>query len=336
MFRFSRLITGIDIGFESIKIVAVEHSAKRRRVVGFIDIAVPSQIIESDHIKDKNKIAELIKKGLADAKPRSIKANQIVTVMPEFLVFSKTLQLPQMDESELKAAALNQAQQYIPVAVSDVNLDSQVLITHPDEPLVDVLVVATPKALVDEYLEMFKIINLDLLAIETKPIAAARAIISTTDNGGILIIEIGTVNSRISIVDNKQIRFVSTVNLGGDQIIQPLAPAGCSREDFLKAKYQTGFKDNSEAAAGVIAKIGQDLTQAIRYHQNRDYKASRIVEIRLCGQGALIPGIAAVIEKEVKIKTTLSTYILPKVPEGLDQRYAVALGLAMYQGDGSD
>jgi type IV pilus assembly protein PilM len=336
LLRFSRQITGIDIGFESIKIVGVEHTGSRRRVVGFIDIPLSGQIIESDQIKDKNKIAELIKQSLSDAKPKAIHAKHIVTVMPEFLVFSKTLQLPKMDEKDLKTAAFNQAQQYIPVSINDVNLDSQILIAHPDEPLVDILVAATPKALVNEYLEMFKIINLDLLAIETKPIASTRAVISPTDTGGILIMEIGTVNSRISIVDNQQIRFVSTVNIGGDQIIKPLAPSGCTRDEFLKAKYQIGLTKDPDRASSAIAQIAGDLTQAIRYHQNRDYQASRISQIKLCGQGALIPGIGAAIEKEVKIKTVLASFNLPKIPDGLDQRYAVALGLAMYQGDGSD
>jgi type IV pilus assembly protein PilM len=326
-------VTGVDIGFESIKIVGVEHSGSRHRVSGFIDIPISGPIIESDHIKDKNKIAELIKKGLSEAKPHSLHAKNIVTVMPEFLVFSKTLQLPKMDEAEIKIAALNQAQQYIPVSINDVNIDSQILITHPDEPLVDVLVVATPKALVDEYVETFKLNNMEILAIETKPIASARAVILPTDTGGILILEVGTVNCRVSIVDNKQVRFVSTINLGSDQIIQPLAAPGCSRDEFLKAKYQIGLKGENAGLSGALEKVCSDMTQAIRYHQNRDYKASRIEKIKLCGRGSLIPGLPEAIEKQIKIKTELAEFNLIKVPEGLDQRYSVALGLAMHEAE---
>lgn len=336
MFSISKEIIGIDIGFESIKIVATRHTGLKRQVLGMIDIPIDEPVIESDKIKDKSKIAELIKKGLTVAKPHAIRGKQAVTVMPEFLVFSKTIQLPKMEEAELKAAARNQSQQYIPVSLDDVNLDSQVLITHPDEPLVDVLVVATPKVLVSEYLETFRLAGLEILAIETKSIATTRSVIGPADNGGVLILEIGSSNSRISLVDNKQIRFVSTVNIGGDQLIRPLVSGELSREDFKKAKYEVGIPKDISGAAVPLAKLAEDITQAIRYHQNRDYKASRIEQIRLCGHGSLIPGLKEALENEIKIKTVLATFNVDNLPKELDQRYAVSLGLSMYEGDGGD
>lgn len=336
MFGLSRKIAGIDIGFESIKIVGVKQSGQNNHVFGFNNVPLNRSIIESDHIADKNQIAELIKKGLSEAKPESVKVKGIVTVMPEYLVFSKTLQLPKMEEADLKNAALSHAQQYIPVSLNDVNIDSQTLIIHPDEPLVDVLVVATPKALVKEYQEIFKLVGVEILAIETKALAIARSIIAPTDTGGIILLEIGTTTSRVSLIDNLKTRFVSTTNIGSDQIIKPLISSTASADDLETAKYKTGLSDDLGPAATPIAKIIEDLTQAIRYHQNRDYKASRIVEIRICGRGAMIPGIAAAIEKQIKIKTVIGNFNLKNVPAGLDQRYAVALGLAMYKGDGSD
>ncbi len=330
MFSLGHKVIGIDIGFESIKIVGVEQAGKSAKVIGFNQIPISEPIIESDHIKDKQKIAGLIDQAIKEAKPSSLKARSCVTVMPEFLVFSKTIQLPKMPEEELKTAALNQASQYIPVAIADVNVDSQVLITHPDEPLVDVLVVATPKTLVDEYLEMFKLINLNILAIETKALAAARATIKPEDKGGILILEIGTESSRLSIVDNRQVRFVSTINVGGDQIIQKISGEVKDRQEFLAAKYKIGLP--KEAVPNiVIDKIAEDIIKAIRYHQTRDYKAGKISEIRVCGSGSLIPNICPAIEKRIGIKSVIAQFAVSNSPKGLDGRYAVALGLAMYK-----
>lgn len=336
MFGLSKQIVGLDIGFESIKVVCVEKSGKNRKVVGFNEIPLPEPIIESDHIKDKSKIAELIKKGFAASQPQAIKARFGVADIPEFLVFSKTIQLPKMEESELKAAALNQASQYIPVAISDVNIDSQVLIAHPDEPVVDVLVVATPKALINEYLEMFKLVGLEMLAFETKALAAVRSIVAPTDTAGILILEIGTVTSRISIVDNRSIRFVSTINTGGDQIIRQLVSDVNNRQEFLEVKYKTGLKIKNDSAEMIVDKIVEDLVKAIRYHQNRDYKAARIAEIRVCGSGALIPNICQTIQEKIKIKTVPGAYVLPNLPKGFDQRYVIALGLALYKEGSND
>jgi len=326
-------IVGIDIGLESIKIVCVEQRGRNNNVIGFNNLPLDGPIIESDHIKDKNKIAALIKKGFSEAKPHSINAKLGTAVMPEFLVFSKTIQLPKMKEEELKSAALNQASQYIPVSIDDVNIDSQPLIIHPDEPIVDMLVVATPKALVNEYLEMFKLVGLNMLAFETKALSVVRSVILPTDKSGILILEIGTVSSRISIVDSRQIRFVSTINAGGDQIIHQACGETATREEFLSAKYKVGLSTNPEATNMVIDKIVEDIVKAVRYHQNRDYKASHVSEIRLCGSGALIPGITSVLESKIKIKTVLAQFPIKSQIKDLDQRYATALGLAMYRED---
>lgn len=331
MSLFGQTIVGVDIGFESIKLVGIHRSGNDVKVLGYNNIPLESPIIEADHIKDKEKISQLIKKGMNEAKPHGFSPKFCATVMPEFLVFSKTIQLPKMADEDLKAAALNQATQYIPVAPTDVNIDSQVLIAHPDEPLVDVLVVATPKSLVSEYLEMFKMINIEILAIETKAIAAARAIVAPSDKEGLIILEIGTVNSRVSIIDNRQVRFVSTINIGGDQIIQQITGKLDDQKAFLKAKYEVGIKNNADEAKLVIEKIADDLTKAIRYHQARDYKAARIAEIRLCGSGSLIPGLPQAIEEQIKIKTVLAKYSQLKIPKELDQRYAVALGLGLFK-----
>lgn len=332
MFGNGQKIVGVDIGFESIKLVGVQRSGKNVKVLGFNNLPLQSAIIDSDHIKDKQKIAELIQKGLNEAKPHGFSPRYCITVMPEFLVFSKTIQLPKMSEAELKVAALNQASQYIPVPLANVNVDSQILITHPDEPLVDILVVATPKSLVQEYIDLFKIIGLEILAIDTKALAATRAIVAPADKGGMLILEIGTVNSRLSIVDNRQVRFVSTIGVGGDQIIQKINGETQNREEFLTAKYKVGLAEDADPNI-VIEKIAEDITKAIRYHQTRDYKASRISEIRICGSGSLIPHICPAIEKQVNIKTVVASFAPGDQPKGLDGRYAVALGLAMYRGE---
>lgn len=327
---FERSLVGIDIGFESIKIVAVKHRRKNPEVVGYVEIPLSGPIIESDHIKDKQAIADQIKKGLKSAIPHSISTRLATTVMPEFLVFSKTLQLPKVEnEKEMKMATLSQASKYIPVSMTDVNIDSEILITHPDEPVTDVLIAATPKALVDDYIDMFNMAGLSIVAIETKTIAASRAVVPPNSNLGLLILEIGTVSSRISIVDKGKIRFVLTINTGGDQVIRQIADSGLSKQDFLKHKYQQGIKDQISTAQPIIQKIVDDLVKAIRYHQTRDYKASRISKILLCGSGGLIPGMAKAIEDLIKIEVEAARFYLNKIPTGLDQRYSVALGLAL-------
>jgi len=331
LFEFKKMIAGIDISYESIKAVCVEHRGRKKRVTGMVEIPLSAPIIESDHIKDKEGIAELIKKGLSQAKPHPIKAKFAVIEIPDFLVFSKTLQLPKMREDELKTAALNQAAQYIPVSLVDVNVDSQILIAHPDEPVVDVLVLATPKALVEEYLQVFNLVGLEIMSIETKALATSRAVAPSKNHQGDLILEIGSTGSRITIAEEGNVRFVLTTNIGGDQIIQSMLPEPLDHDHFIEAKYKQGLSINPEAGRVVVGKISEEIIKAIRYHQTRDYRASQITKIQLCGSSALIPELAVEIQKQVNIRTELAKFSVDHLPEGFSQKYTVSLGLALYK-----
>lgn len=327
---FSEGICGLDIGFESIKAVATRSSGGRFVVTGYHETPLDKPIIESDKISDKDKVAQLIRSTLSSALPHSIRTNRVTTVMPEFLVFSKTIQLPKMDnEKELKSAAISQMSQFLPIPLSDLNIDAQVLTSNAKQSLIDVLVAATPKAVVAEYVELFRLAGLEIVAVETKAIAATRAVVAKSDLGGLIILEIGTVNSRLAIVDRQIVRFVATINVGGNQLIRHLIQASTTQKDFLKAKYQTGIKGQEALVESELEKIRDGLVSAIRYHQSRDYEANRISEIRVCGSGALIPGICPAIQKQINIKTNPAKYFIINPPTGLDQRYTVALGLAL-------
>jgi len=195
-------VFGLDIGYETLKLCEVKKHGKSVQVVGISEVPITERILERDRIKDKATTANLIKEARLKAKPGQIKAKRIVSTLPETFVFSKTIQVPKMPEKELRFAIPNEAAQYLPIPVEEVYIDYQILITHPDEALIDVLIAAAPKRLVDDYVEMAKMAGLELYALETKSIADGRAIINEKkQKDSVVILHIGTEVSRISIWD---------------------------------------------------------------------------------------------------------------------------------------
>ncbi len=62
----------------------------------------------------------------------------------------KKISMQTMDEPELGEAVRNEAAQYIPFDMSDVNIDYQVLSDNMDGPTIDVLLVAVKKDKISE------------------------------------------------------------------------------------------------------------------------------------------------------------------------------------------
>lgn len=310
-------VFGLDIGYETLKLVQLQRSGRGVSLVGFIEVPLTERILEKDHFKNKAQTATLIKEACKKAKPHSINARNIVSALPETFVFSKTIQMPKMKEEEYKNAVPIEAAQYLPIPVENVYIDYQVLIVHPDEPLVDVLFVATPKKLVDDYVEMTKMAGLELLALETKPIAVGRAVNLALQLNGSVIVEIGTELSRISIWDNNSIRLITSINIGKNQIFEALGPN----------KPLQVTSENIEAYSQVTG-IVNEVINAIKYHQNRDYKPKPLGKILLCGSGANIEGISAIFEQEIKIKCEK---IVPKLLGNvvLGSEFITSFGLAL-------
>jgi type IV pilus assembly protein PilM len=307
-------VFGLDIGFETIKLVELRKSKHSIKLVGAKEVRLTERILERDSFRNKAATANLIKEACRSALPGPIRAKKIITALPENFVFSKTIQMPKMSQQELEKSIIIEAAQYLPIPVEEAYLDFQTLIVHPDEPLADILLVAAPKKLVDDYVEMTGIAGLELSAIETKPIAVGRAVNASINLNGLVIIEIGTELSRISIWDNNEIRLISSVNTGKNQILEAVTDP---RQEIL-----------SEEGKKVVLNISNEVINAIKYHKNRDYKPNPIETILTSGSGANIHGINQFIESEVKIKTDT---VLPRIDgkNNLGPEFITAYGLAL-------
>lgn len=306
-------VFGLDIGFETLKLLELKKSKKNISLVGAVEVPLTERILEQDHFKNKAATANLIKEACRKAKPNPITARKIVSALPETFVFSKTIQMPKMSEEEYLSAIPIEAAKYLPIPAEEVYLDYQVLIIHPDDPLADILIVASPKKLVDEYVEVTKMAGFELVALETKPIAVGRGVAISQILKSTVIIEIGTEISRLSIWDNKNIRLITSVDIGKNHIIESLN--GSTDPTALKG-------------SPALLNIVNETINAIKYHQNRDYKPNAISNILISGSGAKIPGLAEFLSEEINIATEV---VEPKLAGKiqLGPEYITSYGLAL-------
>ena len=324
MFGSSNKTFGLDIGFETLKLCQVSRSSVRGiEIWGMTEFPITEPILDRDRIRNKEAAANMIKEACRKAKPKPINAKNIVSALPETFVFSKTIQVPKMAVNELVNAVPNEAAQYLPIPINEVYIDFQILMTHPDEALIDVLVAAAPKKLVDDYVEMTKMAGLELIALETKPIATGRAIIKDKTKS-IAVIHIGTELTRIAIWDKANIRLVTTAPIGKNQIMESISTTNPEIRDL----HEMDIKKDEHLFAVAFDQIIEEVLGAIRYHQNRSYKPTPISEIEICGSVASIKGIDEYFNKNIKIHSAVTQ---PKIIniKSLDPQFLPSLGLAL-------
>lgn len=312
-------VFGLDIGFETIKMVEIRREKTGHKLVGAIEIPLKDRILQKDQFKNKADTANQIKEAMRKAKPSPITAAKIITALPETFVFSKTLKMPKISQKELESAVPLEAAEYLPIPIEDVYLDFQILVTHPDEPQIDVLAVAAPKKLVDDYVDMAHLADLELFAIETKPLSVGRALLPKDDKAGTILLHIGTEYSRLAIWDSGTLKMSSTITTGQNQILENLG--------ILPGQKISGIGEKELRSSSVLSTIIDDVISGIKYHNNRDYKPEPIKKIIICGSSSSIPELDKYFQKELSIPTQIAKIKIGK--DELPPQYIAAYGLAL-------
>src|SRR5690348_16522285 len=95
-------ITGLDIGFSTIKAAVLSHDQKPPKLVSFGSIASPQPGIISDTDLDLESVATAIKSLLAQIKAPS---KNITIALPESHIFTRVVyDLPYLTDNELAQA----------------------------------------------------------------------------------------------------------------------------------------------------------------------------------------------------------------------------------------
>ncbi len=341
-FKIPEPIIGIDIGYDTLKVIQIRHGSNKHRLLAYNRIPIPPRSLQH-YQNSKQVLVESLKKALREAKPHRINSTYVISGLPEAKVFTTVLQVPPMTLKEMTEAIPIQATKYIPMPIENLNIDFQPLAPNW-EGNIDVLVVAAPKTLVERYAEIFSNAELTLFALETKPIANSRSLLTKDDTEPILIVDIGAEGCGLTLFDNKIIRFTTSLPQGGNIFTKSIATQlGISEKEAeaSKRKYGITGQDNRVALAmeSDLNEIIEEIMRAINYYEERTAKNKKVSKIRLCGGASQTPGLIKYMEDKTRRKVEIGNLLANLTPgsakifgEEPVVRYTTAIGLALRKG----
>ena len=116
---------GLDIGSSSIKATQASLMGTKAYMVESCGLVVnPAGSVDFANPVVTEKIAKAIKELLSEAK---IHEKRVVVSVAENRVYSRILLMPMMSEAELSSAIKWEAEQFVPVPVSEVELDFSII-----------------------------------------------------------------------------------------------------------------------------------------------------------------------------------------------------------------
>lgn len=360
LFSSKKSYLGIDIGNSSVKLVELAASGGRARLVTYGYAEFDTNLNNATSSEEQRQVAEIIKKVISEA---GVSTNKTVAALPNFSVFSSIISLPVMSKKELAQAITWEAKKFVPLPIEEMVLDWRPLNNPEDakakkqkEDGLDVeavdrlkkkqnyqkiLITAAPKDLVDRYVSIFRLANLDLLAMETESFAFERSLVGK-DPAVIMIVDLGAFSSDIAIVENGIPILSRSIDVGGGTITQAIARSlNIEHKRAEQFKRDIGFSSQSlnsvpKIIENTISPIINEIKYSFDLFQGR--QESGIVEkIILTGGSCVLPGLTdylkSILNINVYIGDPWARIIYPlELKPALDEigpRFAVSVGLAM-------
>jgi len=297
-------LVGIDIGSHSIKIIEIEDTNKGMILKNFGMIRLPQDAIVEGSIKEMEIVSAALKNLFKNLR---IKNRNVVTSISGYSVIVKKITIPQKGEADLEASIQSEAEQYIPFDINDVNLDFQILPSEEGEAeteeeekqeLMDVLLVAAKKDIVEEYISLFHLTELNPVVLDIDAFALQNVFeISDHEQSGChALVHIGAQQLTINVIRDGHSIFTRDSSYGGSQITSDIQnKLNISYEEAEGLKLGAKPIEPSqrpifeEMFSSTVTKWAHEVKRALDFVATT-FAEARVDNILVSGGSSLIPG----------------------------------------------
>lgn len=363
---------GVDIGSTSIKVVELTVDQGRPRLVTYGYSERRGDVVNDDSPEYLQETADLIRNVMKEAR---VSSTRIITALPSYSVFSSVLNFPlSLSDKDLPSAIKWEAKKVIPLPIEEMSLSWNKLSEDLDVPPKKeegeekdegendpvkkkkekhslrrkkvkrgnqkILLTGAPNALVRKYVEIFKLAELKLVSLETESFALVRSLIGN-DKAPAMIVNLGSVSTTITIVENAIPVLNRSIDMGGTNITTLIAQSlNVSNERAAQFKQDVGLADASDGSIQkMIEQALAPIVNEIRYTMNawQNQTNSRITKLILTGGSANLPNLGQFLSQELEMRAFLgdpwARVIYPEdlkpVLNEVGSKLAVSVGLAM-------
>ncbi|TAJ77247.1 MAG: pilus assembly protein PilM [Gallionellaceae bacterium] len=345
---------GVDISSSSVKMVELSEAPKKSGYIveRYTIEALPQDAVTDGNINNLDAVSEALRRAW---KRMGTRIKNVSLALPAAAVISKKILLPSgLRENELESQVEAEANQYIPFALEEVNLDFQVIgpsQANPEE--MEVLLAASRKANVDDRVATAQAAGLKTIVVDVEPYAAEAAFeqVRVQLPGGaadqcIALVDIGANVMNVNVLRNGQSVYMRDQQIGGAQLTRLIQNAfGLSPEDAEAAKRNGGLPDNyeSDVLTPFRENVATEVTRALQFFFTST-QYNEVNYVVLAGGCAALSGLDDAVATRTQVSTlvanpfaqmTLSGRIKPRQLQTDAPALMIACGLAMRRFDPS-
>jgi type IV pilus assembly protein PilM len=347
MFGFGRAMNavGLDIGASSVKAVQLKQGRGTMELVKLGIASLHPETIVDGVIMDSGTVISAIQQIFTE---NQIKTKDVAVAVSGHSVIVKKIQVQKMKPEELDEAIPFEAEQYVPYAIEDVNLDYQVLESdNPEATEMDVLLVAVKKDIINDYLSIISTAGLKAVVVDVDAFALENAFELAYDldrEQVVGLVNLGAAVMNINILQGGLSEFTRDSPLGGNRYtesIQKMLGLSYEQAEALKLGGEVegrGVADAQPAVDMVNAEVAGEIRRSFDFFRSSSHSET-IHRVILSGGSARLPGLVEYLSENLEIPVEVANPLRkikadkkkydPDYLEAISPQLAVSVGLAL-------
>ncbi|MDQ7989085.1 MAG: pilus assembly protein PilM [Candidatus Dactylopiibacterium sp.] len=347
----SKALIGLDISSSSVKLVELADAGSNQyRLERYAIEPLPRDAVTDGNIASLEAVSEAVRRAW---KRLGSSTRQVALALPAAAVITKKIALPAgLRELEMEVQVESEANQYIPFAIEEVNLDYQVVGPVPGNPdEVEVLIAASRKEKVEDRVAAIEAAGLRASVVDVESFASQAAFelirrrLPEAGKGKVVaLVDIGAQMMKVTLLRDESVLYSREQAFGGNQLTQDIARSyAMSTEEAEAAKRSNSLPENYEhdLLKPFTESVALEISRALQFFFTST-QYNHVDHIVLSGGCAVIAGIDQVVASRTQVSTevanpfvgmALSQRVRPKNLSAEAPALLVACGLAMRRFD---
>lgn len=347
----ARPLIGVDISSSAVKLVELSDvNGRQRRLERYAIEPLPRDAVSDGNIAQLDTVAEAVRRAW---KRLSTTTRNAALALPAGAVITKKIILPaDLRETDMEIQVESEANQYIPFAIDEVNLDFQVLGPAPgSEGEVEVLIAASRKEKVEDRVAVAEAAGLKPVVMDVESFASQAAldlIRAQLPEGGrnriVALVDAGANMLKTAVYRNEVLLYSREQPFGGNQLTQDIARQyGMNADEAESAKRTGSLPENFEVdlLRPFMDSLALEVSRALQFFfTSTTY--NQVDHVILAGGCAVIPGLDQIVAGRTQVATqvanpfsgmALASRIRPKSLAADAPALMAACGLALRRFD---
>ena len=310
-----RSLIGLDISSSAVKMVELGSDGKTGyRVERYAIEVLPRDAVADGNIVNLEATAETVRRAW---KRLATSTRSAAIALPASHVITKKIIVAAgLREQELELQVESEANQYIPFALEEVNLDFQIVGPAPSSPdETEVLIAASRKEKVEDRIAVVESAGLKAVVMDVESYAALAAFELITkqlpDEGKgqiIALVDIGANVMNLTVLRDGLQLYGREQAFGGNQLTQDIARLfGMTFEEAESEKRRNNLPDNyeTEVLHPFVESMVLEVSRALQFFFTST-QFNQVSHIVLSGGCAVLPGADEAVASRTQINTVIA------------------------------